>query len=490
MGALGRAGGAPRGHHSPVPGGTFLDSLAAISELVRRRAGLVFSEARRTSLKIGVDRAFERSGLEDQSAWLERLRKDPDLLDDLLIELTVGETFFFRDPQHFDRLRDEALPELLAQRDPGHVLKFWSAGCATGEEPWSMAMLLADLGLLGRASVLGTDISRLSLSRAERGVYRPWSLRGDGRPRALRHLQGDGDRYEVPARLRDRVRFEYLNLAGPGWPSFGTGAFGLDVIFCRNVLIYFGPDTIHEVLSRFAQALLPGGWLVLGPSDPLATDHPDLETLMRPEGLFYRRRSGEAQAVAPAPRPALTAHPQAHPPAAAAKSPWPRAAPEAPPALKADLASLRETPAAAPPAALELAPEEAALVRIRTLANRDLPGALTACVEAVERHPVSAPLHFLLAVLLSEVGRLDEAREEARRALYLDGTLEVVQLFLGTLFRRQGAKERALAAFERAAELAGRRPDDEKVPLGEGATAAQLREAALTAASVIRRGEG
>ncbi len=455
-----------------------VETLDAISELVRRRAGLVFSEARRTSLMLGVQRAFERSGEKSHTAWLQRLREDADALDDLLVELTVGETFFFRDPQHFDRLRDEALPALLGTREPGHVLKFWSAGCATGEEPWSMAMLLADLGLLERASVLGTDISRLSLSRAERGIYRPWSLRGEGRTRALRHLQGVRDRYEIPQRLRARVRFDYLNLAAPGWPSFATGVFGLDVIFCRNVLIYFGEDTIHDVLSRFAQALAPGGWLVLGPSDPLATDHPDLETLIRPDGLFYRRRLHPAE-TSPAPRrePPAVLHPPPRPP-----QPPPVAETPPPPPAREPV----PPPAQLPPPP---SPEEEAFVRIRTLANRSLPGALSACVEAVEAHPVSAPLHFLLAVLLSEVGRLEEAREEARRALYLDGSLEVVQLFLGTVFRRLGMKEKAVASFERAAELAGRRGEDTPVPLGEGATAAQLREAAFTAAQVLQRGD-
>ncbi len=456
-----------------------MDPLDVISELVRRRAGLLFSESRRTSLRMGVDRAFARSGHPDLAGWLRALEADPDVLDDLLIELTVGETFFFRDPQHFDRVRDEALPALLSRRPTEQPLRLWSAGCATGEEPYSLAMLLADLGLLGRAQVLGTDISRASLSRAERGVYRPWSLRGQGKPRALKHLSGTGQRYEVPQRLRANVRFEYLNLAVPGWPSLGTGVFGMDVIFCRNVLIYFGEDTIRQVLERFCATLSPGGWLVLGPSDPLVTDLPQMETLVRPEGLYYRRRDPSVETKEPLPRAKL--HPAPRPPPSS---------PTAPPAPPPPAPRLPPTPAA-PPAHADLRtqppPEDERIVQIRMLANRNLPQALNACVEAVAEAPLSAPLQFLMAVLLLEVGRLEEAREAARRALYLDGSLEVVQHLLGTIFRRLGQKERAVAAFERAAGLAGRRPPDEKVPLGEGATAAQLKEAAEGAAAVAKR---
>src|SRR5712691_4412657 len=128
-------------------------------QFVRRRTGLVFRDARSSAFETGLVRAMRRAKLTEPAVYLGRLDAEPALLDELVGEITVGETYFFREPQQFDVIRDEVSPALLSVQPRDHALRIWSAGCATGEEPYTLAVVLREQGLAGTARIVATDLS-------------------------------------------------------------------------------------------------------------------------------------------------------------------------------------------------------------------------------------------------------------------------------------------------------------------------------------------
>lgn len=203
---------------------------------------------------------------EQQAGFLERLTG----------QLTVGESFFFRNEHHFRVLRETVLPQIIAENKARREVRVWSAGCATGEEPYSLAILLDQLlGVASgwQASVLGTDLNPEFLQRAREARYRQWSFRQTNIHQNREYFKPDGDLFRLVDRLREHVRFAVLNLVKDVYPSPLTGTVGLDLILFRNVAIYLKSEVTAAILQRFYQALRPGGWLLLGETEVTAA-HP------------------------------------------------------------------------------------------------------------------------------------------------------------------------------------------------------------------------
>ncbi|MCP3099635.1 chemotaxis protein CheR [Myxococcus sp. K15C18031901] len=269
----------------------------SVLALVEERAGLS-SPSCPASAEEGISRAMARAGLSDFDAYRARITADPAAMDDLLTELTIGETYFFRTPEHYEHLRRVILPELRERFEPARRIRLWSAACASGEEPYSMAALLMNEGWGGRMEVHASDVSRAALNRARRAQYGEWSLRGPWADRMRPYLQQEGRHYLLSQDVKQAVRFSYLNLALDTWPSADSGIWKLDVIFCRNVLIYFNPATVAAVARRLHDALDEGGYLFMGPSDPPLGGLAPFETLLTEWGVLYRRpRAGAVVAV-------------------------------------------------------------------------------------------------------------------------------------------------------------------------------------------------
>src|SRR5690606_3348380 len=160
---------------------------------------------------------------------------------------------------------------------------------AAGEEAYSLAILGEQLGLKHRMRVLGTDISRVRLAAARAGNYSKWALRSLDEETIARYFTQSGKRYVLRSEFRDAVDFRYLNLAEDVYPSMAAGIWGLDLILCRNVLIYFDAATIAHVAQRLIDSLSDDGWLVLGASDPAISEMVDCEVVLTHAGLVYRR---------------------------------------------------------------------------------------------------------------------------------------------------------------------------------------------------------
>lgn len=441
-----------------------------ILDFVQQRTGLYFRSVQHSHAVTAIGRAMRRAGTSDPRDYVARLQRDLAALDELVVELVVGETYFFRFPEQFRFLSSSIVPELARHADRKSTLRFWSAGCATGEEAYSLAIVLREAGLLDRSHILATDISKPALERARRAVYQDWALRGDGRQRVEPHAtRREGLHHLAPA-IRDAVHFAHLNLALDVYPSLVTGTANQDVIFCRNVLIYLDPATIPGVASRLFDALAPGGWLITAASDPALDKHAPFQTVDTPGGVCYRRPRWEPPA-----EHGLPSQASADPPPA--------------PVTLGSVVSLAQQALdegqyerAAELTAAATNQEEAACLHVKALANTDTDLAQTACQRILARHPLSAELHYLHAVLLMEQRRDQLALTMLKRVLFLDRTQVIAHVTLGTLLRRNGDLTGAYRAFRNACDLCRLEDASRRVPLTEdetfgsvhGAAAAQL----------------
>lgn len=470
-----------------------------LARLVRVRTGLAFRTERRAGFEIGVVRAMSRAGVNDFPRYHDLVATDGTVLDDLVVELTIPETYFFREPGQFEFLRRVVLPEIVDRLEDGQTVRAWSAGCSTGEEAYSLAILFAEEGLAGRTRLLATDISRTALAKAGRGEYGPWSLRGDLAGVAKRYLRGEGGREVIDDSIRRAVTFAHLNLAVDDYPSSASGASEMDLILCRNVLIYFEKDTVKRVARRLHESLSEGGWLLAASTDPPLGTLAPFESVVTPQGVFYRRarvanlaRTPAHEAPAPAPppsaaRPARAGSTAAARPAEVAARPGvdptgrsdgePSALDRALAEARAALAAGRYQEAAARTEPLT-GDAEASVLYVRALANLDATDAERACEGAARRHALSAELNTLHAVLLMGLGRDEEAARAARRALYLDRSLGVAHFLLGSILRKRGDRDGARRAFRNARDLCAARPAEEGVVLLDGETAGRLAESA------------
>jgi chemotaxis protein methyltransferase CheR len=213
-------------------------------------------------------------------------------------ELTVGETYFFRNKEQFRAFSEIALPEAMAAKASTGELNVLSAGCASGEETYTLAMLVRNAVPIPpwRVTVRGVDLNPAALRRAMAGRYGPWSLRDMPADMQDKWLVREGRDMAVAPELKSIVQFDCRNLADPGADIWREGAY--DAIFCRNVIMYFTPAVQHAVVSRLAQSLAPGGYLFLGHAETLRGLSQDFHLVHTHDTFYYQRRAAGDQAPA------------------------------------------------------------------------------------------------------------------------------------------------------------------------------------------------
>lgn len=238
--------------------------LEQVSRLVAAESGVVLGEEKAYLIRSLLTPLSEAHG-GTLRGLLDHVAADASgaLRQEIVETLLNHETWFFRDPQAFDALADEVLPEIAERgRFP---IRVWSAGCATGQEPYSVAMAIEERlpRLRDQVEIWASDLSDRALARAQEGRYTQLEVnRGLKASLLVRHFEEDGEHWRVRGELKERVRFGRLNLAGP-WPPLPE----MDVILIRNVLMYFGAETRVEVLERVHRLLRPDGCLFLGAAE-------------------------------------------------------------------------------------------------------------------------------------------------------------------------------------------------------------------------------
>jgi len=412
-------------------------------------------------------------------------------------EITIGETFFFRYSEQFAALRGTILPALVEARRSERTLRIWSAGCSTGAEPYSLAILVREI--LGealpewRVTILGTDIDAEALAVARSAEYGRWALRTmppEERLRYFSHLPArPGVRREGGFALRPEfkrmVRFARGNLLALAEPGETEGE-RYDLILCRNVLIYFDAPTVARVVNGLGRRLRPEGWLLLGHAEPNPAFSAFLDPVSLPGTVAYRpMRAG----LPPPP----------HPPAGLpARDEEERTVPATEPSEERD--ALPGQVAASSPASPEppSADEDPApdnpdpIDRIRALADAGESGAAwRALREALLDDPVNPRLRFYEGLVAASLGREVEAERALRAALYLDRGFVMAHYHLGLMLLAQGRAKEARRTLDNALALSQALPPEAPLPEGDGAVAAEVAAgvaAALAGSEATMRG--
>lgn len=267
--------------------------LAAITEILERHTGILLAAGKQSMVQARLSKRMKSIGARNFAAYIQRLR-DPSQKDEiqhLISALTTNVTHFFREKHHFDMLQNVVLRALDAAQGNRPSLRLWSAGCSKGHEPYSLAITLRDAFPIGThpdIRILASDIDRDILKIAQTGEYAPEDLTPLSDAQKKRYFQQKDGRFEVKDELRQMVSFKEINL-NADWPAIGK----FHVIFCRNVVIYFSPDTQTVLWDKFSRALEPDGWMFIGHSERIPTG-PD--TPFTPVGVTtYRLRSSIAR---------------------------------------------------------------------------------------------------------------------------------------------------------------------------------------------------
>lgn len=452
-----------------APEAPALRGIADLERLVERRTGLDITCFEPRRMVRALDQVKATIGARSGDDVRRLVESDEDAFRELVDRLTVGETYFFRERRQLGTLRHLVLPALAS--DPSALVHAWSAGCASGEEAYTLAIMFSAFGLRGRAEVLGTDLSGTALERAVSAVYGAWSLRAlDDGERKRYFERTRARRFRLRERFRRGVKFRIHNLL-----EEPPGRF--ELVLCRNVLIYLSPDAIEKATCALRDALVPGGWLVTGAADPLL-EVAGLERVPEAGCMLYRKSGParntlvrpNAEAVSGDARPTaslrlsaseveLSTGPPEERPVASREPVRAPAKPEA--AVRDGTAtplSGRGRPSTVPPDAC---------VVMSLIDEGRTAEAVNHLDQALADRPLDAQLRYLAAVLHLDGGQVEQAISEVRAALYLSPDLAVAHLLLGAIQASRGQEREALRCFGNAAELLRGLPPDAAVPLAE-----------------------
>lgn len=501
-----------------------------LQTLIVEKIGLRVADRDRAGLDDALAGRQRTLGIDDVSVYIQLLeRSDGSAQGEwgaFAALITNRESYFFRDVGQMDLLRRSILPELVEQaRSQGRKLRIWSAGCSTGEEAYSLAIIARELaGENGpEVMVLGTDISPVSVETARRGLYGAWSFRMVDPALRDRYFHQQGNRWEIDRAIRGLVRFRLGNLTREVSAS-GAALEQFDLILCRNVFIYFDQESIGRTIAIFAGALRPGGYLLTGHAETSGVEMPGFEARRFPDSIIYQRSDGAtarpggpgkssaagAQATrsdaaggrtpeSPSARSTSTPPPVTRPRARGAGAPAgtgrPASTGAAPPSVGSGsgtgsgsgsapiagdrLARLLEHA----PAMLERGEYEEVIEEGSRLIGEGHRGAplllavaaahasrgehdraVALCNDALRLDPESHAAHVLLAQIAEDRGDLDEAARLLERLLYLAPRSVTAHVLLAEIERRRGRDARAGRLRAIAVDLLEGVPDRSPIP--------------------------
>jgi two-component system, chemotaxis family, CheB/CheR fusion protein len=275
------------------------DHLQTLCQLLRAEVGHDFSQYKRSTLLRRIQRRMLVRQTETVHDYIKYLKENPQEHQQLFREMLIGVTEFFRDPKAFAALQSEAIPAMLAEKDAGEVLRIWVPGCATGEEAYSIAMMVreaADSSNGPKVQIFATDIDDRAISAARAGRYRA-PLHGVSEERRERWFRKEGDDYCVIKQLREMCVFSPHSVIKD--PPFSR----LDMVSCRNLLIYLNADLQERLLQTFHYALRPGGFLLLGPSESLSRCARLFTEVDKKHRLYVRRENNRVSGTPSFPVP-------------------------------------------------------------------------------------------------------------------------------------------------------------------------------------------
>jgi chemotaxis protein methyltransferase CheR len=396
---------------------------------------------------------------------LNKLSKED--IKNLVECLTIGETYFFRDKKLFEVLRQRILPDLIyAKKRTNKNLKIWSAGCSSGEEAYSMAILIKELipdYKDWNIKIIATDINYSSLNKAREGIYREWSFRGVDLNIKNKYFNKINDTcYKLNEEIMELVTFHYLNLADPNYVVENMIMNHIDIILCRNVLMYFGKYHVNQIINRFYNMISNEGWFIVAPSESLFLNGTSFVPVNVNNMFLYSKNMkqnnfGEL---------------------------WYKKSEEKELFIQNDMKICSKNEDEYKNRTIErmIAPmedinSEKGLLKeenldvekfeklARSFANEgNLEEAITWCKKAIAIDKINPLYYYLLASIQQEQGDIDEAMISLKKNIYLDGNFIMAYFDLGNLYLKRGKYKEALKNFDNTSVLLKKFDEDEIVP--------------------------
>jgi chemotaxis protein methyltransferase CheR len=440
----------------PAPGIRDDRAYQKLKEHLIGATGLAYYTGRDDTLAPIVEHRLAALNLSECGPYLDLLRGETGEkeLHAIAARLTIGETYFFRNLEHFNALRTLILPEILGRKAAERRLYIWSAGCANGAEPYSISIVLRREFARETAGwdvrILGTDINDVQLEQAREGRFQEWAFRSRQPLLEETCFQKDGACRIIAPAYRAGVSFEYHNLIEGRLPPPGFGTYGCDLIFCRNVLIYFGPESVSRVVHRFHECLAPHGWLVVGPAETDIGAFDALFTANCKGSVLYQKRVSADRVESP--QTSMVS-----------------------PAGSGSVRMESARPAS------ESSPEGngagPALAQICLLADRgEWEKSLQYCAQAVLEDGLNPLVYFYHAMVMDHLGEIQEARKSLRKAIYLDRAFVLGHYHLALSLQKENDREQAARHFRTALDLLSGMSGGQTFAAGDGITAQALRE--------------
>ena len=509
--------------------------LERLSSAVAGHLGLHFPKDRWADLQRGVCAAAQEWGCQqDLDRYVEELSlaaMTQKRWEGLANHLTIGETYFFREKRSLEVLQKNIVPELIRESaDPGRAIRIWSAGCATGEEPYSIAIVLSKL-MAGMTAglkkwtfeILATDLNSKSLLKACNGTYGEWSFRGvPPWVRSTYFEEAEKDRWAISPAIKKMVSFAQLNLIDDSSSAASSYPNGVDVIFCRNVLMYLTPHGMRKVVQQFHRSLAKDGWLIVSPTETSQELFSDFASVTFGDVTFYRKSAvrSERTFVLPAFNESERSF---HLPQWSVQDPAQIPAQSSPvelvPETPGDPAGLKSTASSeiSYERALELyeqgrygdmeqmivaLPQDgdgasAMLLLARSYANRgNLRAALVWCDKAIAADKMAARGYYLRATILQEQDSAEQGSAEQgsaeqgpakdastsevllalQRAVYAEPEFVLGHFSLGNLALNHGKPKESEKHFENVLLLLAQYGPEDILPESEGLSAGRLRQ--------------
>jgi chemotaxis protein methyltransferase CheR len=460
-----------------------VESLSLLTQIIETHTGLKIREQDHRSLHQFVEGRIKTIGLKNICQYCDLLslgdgpgaqQKSISFVSAaaewkaLLDKVTTGESYFWRDHGQIKVLREQILPQLIEVKRTAVLqgqasqlsLRIWSAGCSTGEEAYTLAILLRELlpdFSQWNILILGTDLNPVAIAKAKQGIYKQWSFRQTPANFRSEHFQKVTDGWQVISRIRTLPTFQVGNLRQDPFPLRATHLFDMDLILCRNVFIYFPFEVIANILEKFYATLRPGGYLICGHAELQAQDLSAFQMISFPESMVYQRLTTENQDSAQVLM--QQSSPRLSPQLAQIGT---QASPAVRPALLAMLPlpvpsqiSAAETAIQASPADILVADQTLTSFceRAHTHANQgQYLQAISCCQAALEIDSQALPPLYLLAQIAEEQGDVQQAKTLLKKIIYLHPEDVVAYIELGELYINQQHLPQAIKTL-RSAQL-------------------------------------
>jgi len=379
-------------------------------------------------------------------------------------ELTTGETYFFRDQGQFALLRQHILPELIERNRSKRQLRIWSAGCSSGEEPYSLAILLDELnaGLSDWQIIIhATDINPEALIKARESLYREWSFRQMSEQRRQRYFQQSEGHWILKPAIRQHVNFQQLNLVSDYFPNTIKGLSEIDLILCRNVFIYLESSMVSQITDKMTATLVEGGYLMTGHGELFAHHHIGLRTLVFPESIIYQKST-------------VTHHTPPKPTKPVAVN---KATKTITPLSNAKISAKKNIPHKAKTnnSTRQQAIPAYTMQDAWNFANQgQSEKALSVCKEFNDKSPFQHQPYYLKALLAHELGNDEEAKLLLKKVIYLAPEYIAAYLELADIYSKENQNLLADKMRTTACELLQKLPPNANIETFGNSTAIEI----------------